>query len=177
MLALLVHVRGLLHGLDRLGVVAHREQHVALADVRLDELGVDLDRLFRILQRLRECSKLRVCVRAVVVATRVVRVALDRFGVRLDRSCEVASLEQSIALLAGGSSLLGVNVLKTGLLCLFTLGLAELVEDVWRTVFRERFLEELDGGGEVALALVCAANAAVRLSDQLEICTDLRNEA
>ena len=150
---------------------------MALANVRLHELRVDLDRLLRVLQRLRECSELRVCVRAVVVAARVVGIALDRLSVRLDRSCEVASLEQGIALLAGGSSLLGVNVLKTGLLCLFTLGLAELVEDVWRTVFRERFLEELDGGGEVALALVCAANAAVRLSDQLEICTDLRNRA
>ena len=114
---------------------------------------------------------------AIRVVDSVRRIQLDRLSVRLDRSCEVASLEQVIALLAGGSSLLGVNVLKTGLLCLFTLGLAELVEDVWRTVFRERFLEELDGGGEVALALVCAANAAVRLSDQLEICTNLRNGA
>ena len=62
--------------------------------------------------------------------------------------------------------------------CLLRIGLgllrlAKLGEDVGCAVLGERLVEELDRGLEVALALVCAADTAVRLGDQLVVRTEL----
>lgn len=86
----------LLHCLHSLGVLLHPEQNMALPKIALDyttqftlhitnhtkklkptKLGIDLDSLLGVLQRLRECHKLRVRVSPVIVPTWIGRITLD----------------------------------------------------------------------------------------------------
>jgi hypothetical protein len=61
------------------------ELHVSLTRVALHERRVDVDALFRILQRLVERREFRVRGRAIGVRLVIVRVARDGLGVLLDR--------------------------------------------------------------------------------------------
>lgn len=74
-------VRRKLHYLQGLSIIAHCVQNGTLANVRLEEFGVNLDGFVGVLQSLRECSQFCVRIRAIVVAARILRVSLDSLGV------------------------------------------------------------------------------------------------
>lgn len=88
---------------------------------KLTKLGVNFNRLLRILECLRKGSELGVTERAVVVSTGIVRVPFDTLRICLHGASEVARLEECIALLACLFAQLRVNVRRAlgGLLLLF----------------------------------------------------------
>ena len=147
MLLLSVNVRSHLHSLHCLGVVAHREEDVTLADVGFDELRVNFDRFFGVLESLRERSELCVRVCTVVVPARVLGVAFDGLGVRLDCTGKISSLEQSIAFFTCLVRLFGREICKARLLGLGALCFTKLVKDVGGAVLRERLLEVFNCSG------------------------------
>lgn len=164
---------GLLERFKSLGMFTHGEKDVGLANVSFDcghmsilfsqlvvesrkltELGIHFDGLVGILERLREGNKLHVRRGTVVVASSILRIALDTLGVVLDGTREVTCFELDIALLTRSMAQLGVNVCVTICFCFLLLEVAQLVENVGCTMFAQRLVVELDSLLNVALLLV-----------------------
>lgn len=133
---------------------------------------VRLDRLLRILQRLRECHKFRVRRGSVCVRPRVRRQSLDSLRVALHRFGKFTRLEERIAFVPCLVAELWVDVRVLVLIELRLLNFAQLCENIWRPVLRERLFVEFDCICKVAFALVRAADAAQGFGDNLVVRAD-----
>lgn len=160
-LAVVVH-HGLCAHVHALAVLFHDKVGLSLAQVRADELGVELESLVAVLNGRWESEKLDVAGSAVGVSSWVLRRALDHLRVGLDSCGPVCLLELGISKLASLLGLLRVDVRLPILLDLRLLCCSEFSENFRCAVFRLGFLVESDGVGKVALPLICGTNASVR---------------
>mmetsp|Transcript_24767 Transcript_24767/g.42699 ORF Transcript_24767/g.42699 Transcript_24767/m.42699 type:complete len:432 (-) Transcript_24767:202-1497(-) len=139
--------------------------HVAFANVRLNEVGVELRGLVTVLLGELELPELLVRGRAVAIEHRLGRVPPDRLRVVLDRVRVVAVLERLVAhvLLLGGD--LGAQVRLLVPLALDFLDGVQLVRNVLGLTLHERLLEVLDRVLQVVHLLVRAPHPPQRLCD------------
>jgi hypothetical protein len=69
-------------------------QNQTLSDVTLDEVGIDFDRLFGILQRFWERGEFGVRCRTIIIASRVAGITLDGFCIEGHRIRKLTSLSK-----------------------------------------------------------------------------------
>jgi len=139
----------------------------------LTELWVHFDGGLCVLQRFWKGHQLGIHIRSVIVSPRVIRVPLDTFRVSLDGTSEITLLEQGVSFLPGLRRFLRVDVCKLLGFGLVTFSLTEFIEDVGGSMFRERFIEVLDGRRQVPSLGVSSSNTPVCLSDELVVRPDL----
>ena len=151
--------------LQSLVVLLGEELHVSLTRVALHERGVDVDALFRILQRLVERREFRVRGRAIGVGLVIVRVARDGLGVLLDRLWKLLLLEESVTSLARLVALDRVQIRRLLRILQFLLGVVQTLEGVRRSVLGERSLVRVDGRLELTLLDERVALARHRFCD------------
>src|SRR6266545_2304157 len=141
---------------------------------QLTKLDIHLDGLIDIFQCLWKSHQLHISSRAVIVSSWIRRVALNALCVVLDSSSEVARLKLGIPVFPSNRTLLRVDVGLTVFLCLETLNLTQLVEDIRCAMLRKRLLVILNGGGEITLLLVGDTCSSQGFCDEFEICTKLK---
>ena len=141
----------------------------------LTESRIDANRLLRILEGLGQRNELGVRERAVVVPTRVARVALNALRIALHCASKVALLEQPISLFARSGRQCRVNVCGAIRVCLGALCILELIQDVRRAMFCKGLFKEADCGSQVLLLGVGGPDTTVRFGDEFVIRAELGN--
>lgn len=137
------------------------------------ELRIDLNRILRILQRLRQRRQLRINKRAIIIPPRIARISLNTLRIMFHRRGEIALLERFISLLARHSRLFGIDVSFAVGFGFELFAFAELIEDVGGAMFAKRFFEEFDSEGKVAFAGVGGADTTEGFGDEFVVCAEL----
>lgn|SRR6266850_21599 len=139
----------------------------------LTESRIDANRLLRILEGLGQRNELGVRERAVVVPTRVARVALNTLRITFHCAGKVALLEQPVSLFARGGRQCRVNVRSAVRVRLYALCILELIQDFRRAMFCKGFFKEANCGSQVFLLGVGGPDATVRFCDEFVIRAEL----